>query len=207
MCSNGPLRPFPRSTYPHIFISGSFDLLPFVLIPWIYCGTWCFSLFTSVSPAACVSKSTFQHVFTRHTVTWHTVSLKAISCMHALCSKFTIMHCRKILWAMINGYLPLALEIKKKREGSALAVKRTVDLVYPKWFSLTEFRGFGTKVSGSSTEFLLTQPWKKIAHCSMITPLTFSQTVTKTTSRGHTSLQGKICILRYCFLWKYMGDL
>lgn len=46
----------------------------------------------------------------------------------------------------------------KKREGSALAVKRTVDLVYPKWFSLTEFRGFGTKVSGSSTEFLLTQP-------------------------------------------------
>ena len=28
----------------------------------------------------------------------------------------------------------------------------------------------------------------------MITPLTFSQTVTKTTSRGHTLLQGKICI-------------
>lgn len=77
--------------------------------------------------------------------------------MHALCSKFTIMHCGKILWAVINGYLPLALEIKK-REGSALAVKRTVDLVYLKWFSLTEFRGFGTKVSGSSTEFLLTQP-------------------------------------------------
>lgn len=40
---------------------------------------------------------------------------------------------------------------------------------------------------------------EEMAQCSMITPLTFSQTVSETTSRGHALLQGELCTLRFCF--------
>lgn len=89
--------------------------------------------------------------------------------------------------------------IRDESEDSAFVVKRSGDLVYSERFCFTEFWGFGTKSLAASLNSY-SPNLEKIAHCSMITPLTFPQTVTKTTSRGHTLLQGEICILRYCFL-------
>lgn len=59
-----------------------------------------------VSLSACVAQSVVFSMYPRT----HTVRIKAISCMHALCSPFSLMQHRKRLWTMINGYLPLALE-------------------------------------------------------------------------------------------------
>lgn len=113
------------------------------------------------------------------------------------------VQCRKTLWTVINGYLPLALEMKDR---TMHCYKGSGNLICSKWFCFSEFWGLGSKCLATALN-CYSPNLEKIAHCSMITPLTFSQTVTKTTSRGHTLLWGKICILRYCFLWKYIWDL
>lgn len=111
--------------------------------------------------------------------------------------QYIAIYSKWTLWTMINSYL----------QDSAFTGKdqTTGEVVYPKWFCFTEFQRFE---AFWQWHWILTHPTlKKMAQCSMITPLIFSQTVTKTTSRGHILLQGKICIVRYCFLWKYMEDL
>lgn len=149
----------------------------------------CVSIFSMCSPL-------FPH--THCNILWKQKLFHA--CMHALCSPFNIMQYNKwTLWTVINGYLPLAIErtvhlLEKTRRG---CLSKMV-LFY--WvLGIWSFLAVALNSYSPNLE--------KMAQCSMITPLIFPQTVTKTTSRGHILLGGKICIVRYCFLWKYMEDL
>lgn len=163
-------------------------------------------MFLSLYASLSVSKSTWNMCSPLHPYTYCNITYCRSKSyfMHACSQQPIQMQCRKTLWTMINGYLPLALEMKQRTVRLLWKGLETSTSIQ-KGFVLLSFRDL--ELSVWQQLWILTHPTlNKIAHCSMITPLTFSQTVTKTTSRGHTLLQGKICILRYCFLWKYTGD-
>lgn len=138
------------------YCKDAFALLFFMLL----ISTSCLVLISALC-CMCINMPYMKHVHLytpTHTVTWHTVKLKAISCMHALCSPFHIIQCRKTLQTMINSYLPRALRMKERTLHCCI---RCGDLIYPKWICFHWVLGIWNQVSGSSSELLLTQPWKK----------------------------------------------